>query len=111
MATRSRIAYRDADTGIFRSVYVHWDGSPDTRMPLLTEHWNTLPAVTELISNGDISSLTDTMEDTIFYHRDRNESLNMMVSESLAELVWDTGKMTEEYLYIFDNNEWQVKEV
>lgn len=111
MATRSRIAYRHADTGIYRSVYVHWDGSPDTRMPLLNEYWNTLPAVTELISNGDISALWGTMEDTIFYHRDRNESLNIMISESLNELVWDTGRASEEYLYIFENDKWEYKEV
>jgi len=110
MATRSRIAYRDADAGIFKSVYVHWDGSPDTRMPLLTEYWNTLPAVKELISNGNISSLCTTVEDTIFYHRDRNEDLNMMISESFEELRWDTGSMAEEYLYVFDNGEWLVYE-
>jgi len=111
MATRSRIGIRNND-GSYTSVYVHWDGSPDSRMPLLTECWNETEKVKELIEGGGISSLSYTMENTVFYHRDRGEVLDIMYSPSgLDELIYDTGRAGEEYLYIFSYNEWTVRTV
>ena len=92
------------------SIYVHWDGSPDTRMPILEGHYNTVEKIEELLSHGSVSSLANTIEDTIFYHRDRGEELNIRTSESLQEFFYDAYSMSEEYVYLFDNSSWIVKD-
>ena len=108
MATRSRIGIVNADRSV-TSVYVHWDGSPDTRMPILEGHYNTPQKIDELLANGDISALENTIADTQFYHRDRGEELRIMNSESVQEFFYDAFSMSEEYVYLFDNNSWIVR--
>ena len=110
MATRSRIAVRNTTDEGFKSVYVHWDGSPDTRMPILNTYWMDESKVRELIAGGSISSLQDTIADTIFYSRDRGEDLVVKESTNFTDLKWNYSSMSEEYLYVFDNGEWSVYE-
>lgn len=56
MATRSAIGYLRPN-GSIRAVYCHWDGSPSHHLPILKEHYNTLPKVRALIKPGSMSSL------------------------------------------------------
>lgn len=109
MATRSRIGMRNAND-TFTSVYVHWDGSPDTRMPILNEFYNTPEKIEELLSHGGISSLAGSIEETVFYHRDRGEELDIRTSETLQEFYYDAYAMSEEYVYLFDNGSWTVRD-
>jgi hypothetical protein len=109
MATRSRIAVRNTNDEGYTSIYVHWDGSPDTRLPLLNEYWTDESKLRELMDGGSVSLLDTTIVDTVFYARNRDEELNIKYSESLTELTYDTGSLGEEYLYIFENNTWTVR--
>jgi len=56
MATRSAIGYA-LPSGKVRAVYCHWDGSPSHQLPILKEHYNSLPKVRALIKPGSMSSL------------------------------------------------------
>jgi hypothetical protein len=107
MATRSRIAVK-LENGGYKSVYVHWDGSPDTRGPLLTECYPTLDAANALIAGGDMSSVGLTVDDSVYFARDRGESLNFDIQDSLTELMTRHGS-DEEYIYIYeDETGWTV---
>ena len=73
MATRSTIALEYAD-GTIKQIYAHWDGYLAGNGNILLNHYKTPEAVNELISYGDLSSLDETIESTVFYGRDRGET-------------------------------------
>jgi hypothetical protein len=56
MATRSAIGYA-LPSGKVRAVYCHWDGSPSHQLPILEEHYGSLPKVRALIKPGSMSQL------------------------------------------------------
>ena len=121
MATRSRVGYKVPGTKIVRSVYVHYDGYPSARLPILNENFNTLEKIQELVSFGDISVIAPKVHPTtdthsfdiqendvcVFYHRDRNEPLNVI--EETEDSFWNNTSSSEEYLYLFEDGEWWVK--
>jgi hypothetical protein len=117
MATRSRIAIERPD-GSVRSIYCHWDGSPDTNGKCLADHYQDRRKVEKLIKLGDLSSLHKSVEPTgphtfsnpqegvtVAYHRDRGEErrgprLNHDKAQYLSSDV-------EEYGYLFTSaDEW-----
>jgi hypothetical protein len=121
MATRSSIHSFDGTT--LTSVYCHWDGYPSHHAPILLEHINTPEKVSELLSNGNISSLGtnittdkphtfDNPQDdvTIFYGRDRGETeqeANITTIVNVGKNGLPTAKslpITEEYQYLYDLN-------
>ena len=55
MSTNARIALKLSDK-TFVSVYHHWDGYPEWLGVVLTEQYNKLESVIELLSGGDMSS-------------------------------------------------------
>jgi len=59
MATRSAIGYA-LPSGKVRAVYCHWDGYPSHQLPILEEHYNSLPKVRALIKPGSMSTLRTT---------------------------------------------------
>ncbi len=111
MATRSRIRMV-LESGESKSVYCHWDGQPSTRMPILTEHYNTDEKVRELLNLGMLSSLGPRVKPgkgevhsfdnpasdvTVAYHRDRGEVLRTGHSDP------------EEYDYLWNGKQWTCK--
>ena len=109
MATRSLIALENAD-GTCSSIYCHWDGYPEYVGAVLKESYTTLESVKELQELGDLSSLRETLEDCIAYHRDRGEELQKphvwKDRNELAEKAWDYADA--EYVYLFVDGEWLV---
>jgi len=100
MATRSTI-WIQREEGL-EGIYSHWDGYLDNNGALLYEHYNTEEKVNELIANGDIRSLENTIGNTDFYNTD---SANYKV-ESLDA----TARYAEKYNYIFSNGTWYFYE-
>ncbi len=121
MATRSRIGMVN-ENGSITSVYCHWDGYPSHNGLLLLEHYQDPEKIKKLLALGDLSSLapnlepegnvTHTFEDPtdgvcVFYGRDRKEkNTGYKVSANLKEFI----QMSDwcDYLYIFENGEWQL---
>ena len=118
MATRSTISAKI--NGRTVGVYVHWDGSPDTRIPLLLNHYNSQELAEKIIGLGAISSLhpvlapeettahtfdATTFYATIAYHRDRGEDFVQLKGENAVNGVSDA-----EWHYHCENGEWMYKE-
>ena len=56
MATRSAVGYLNPD-GEVTAAYVHWDGYPKARLPILNKHYMTMESVKALVAPGSMSSI------------------------------------------------------
>ncbi|AGN30289.2 hypothetical protein VPFG_00290 [Vibrio phage nt-1] len=99
MSTNSNISIVNAD-GTTRSIYCHWDGGlwDGGVAQTLIEFYRTESEVNELIDHGACSSLGGSVNDSLFYHRDRGEDLDIRINET----------PNEEYHYTFNNGQWYV---
>jgi hypothetical protein len=66
MATRSKIAIENQD-GTVTAIYCHWDGYVDGVGKTLFENYDR-EKLEQLIELGDISSLGETLDETVAYH-------------------------------------------
>ena len=110
MATRSAIAKLD-DKGV-QAIYCHNDGYLSNNGKILDQHYQNEVKVDNLIAQGDASSLKDTIEDTIFYHRDRGDcyegvkAVNLNNETKLLEHAFE--KCDVEVVYMFAYGSWYV---
>ena len=108
MATRSVIAKLD-NRGI-QAIYCHNDGYLSNNGKILNQHYQNEVKVDNLIAQGDCSSLKDTIEDTIFYMRDRGEenkeATNLNNDIKLLEFAFE--QCDAEVVYMFAFGHWYV---
>ena len=110
MATRSVIAKLD-DKGI-QAIYCHNDGYLSNNGKILDQHYANEVKVDNLIAQGDCSSLKDTIEDTIFYHRDKGDcyegvkAVNLKDETELLEHAFE--KCDAEVVYMYAYGSWYV---
>ena len=115
MATRSVIAKLD-DKGV-QAIYCHNDGYLSNNGKILdlyytdnTDEQDAKDKVNELLAGCDISSLKDTIEDTIFYMRDRGESnkeaTTLKDESALLEFAFES--CDAEVVYMFAYGSWYV---
>ena len=108
MATRSVIAKLD-DKGV-QAIYCHNDGYLSNNGKILDQHYQNEVKVDNLIAQGDCSSLKDTIEDTIFYMRDRGEenkeATNLNNETKLLEFAFE--ECDAELVYMFAYGSWYV---
>jgi hypothetical protein len=110
MATRSRIAIENQD-GTVTSVYCHWDGHISSNGVILNNNYNTTDKVNELIALGDLSSLYETIDRTISYHRNSGEDLNQTTFSNIENLFKKGFNSGEEYVYCFTKDgKWLVSD-
>jgi hypothetical protein len=101
MSTRSTIALEFAD-GTVGQVYCHFDGYLSNNGKILLENYTDPFKLQKLIDLGDMSSLGDTIEDSVFYGRDRGEEfINAKYFKNFADYV--ENHQYEEYEYILRN--------
>ena len=117
MATRSHIGIRNQD-GTVEYIYCHWDGYPEHNGVILTEHYDTLDKVKELIALGDLSFLGPEIgEKHDFdgelnatwcraYGRDRNDPNTEAKTISFNDLLENEG-LNVSYVYVFDGDYWE----
>lgn len=106
MATRSTIALEYPD-GTIKQIYANWDGYLAGNGNILLNHYKTPEAVNELISYGDLSSLDETIESTVFYGRDRGEDKVEACSFSDFNDYEHNGDF-QSYNYIMREGVWYV---
>ena len=108
MATRSIIAKLD-DNGV-QAIYCHNDGYLSNNGKILDQHYQNEVKVDNLIAQGDASSLKDTIEDTIFYMRDRSEknkeATNLNNETKLLEFAFESCDAEVVYMYAYGS--WYV---
>jgi hypothetical protein len=102
MATRSRIAIENED-GSVKSIYCHYDGYLSGVGKTLFNHYDK-EKLEKLIELGDISSLEDSTESTVAYHRDRGEDLNITTFSDMGELFENGLNSGVEYIYCLTRN-------
>ena len=117
MSTNSRIGIKVAENAIV-SVYHHWDGYPEWLGKVLTEQYNNIESVTELIDGGDMSSC---WSDNVYdyekqefvkrdprpeYYADRGEDCPPKMAESMTEYLDQCDNCGAEFAYVFDKGEW-----
>ena len=123
MGTSSRIGVMHGDT--IKSVYVHWDGSPDTNGRILQEHYNSSKA-NHLVALGNINSLGTMIGEkhdfdksypigspestwTKFYGRDRGEDEQEYEANStFVEFLDNCNQSGAEYYYVMKDGVWYV---
>jgi hypothetical protein len=106
MATRSTIAL-DLDKNHVKVIYCHFDGYPEHHLPILTEHYNTVEKINELLDLGDLSVLNITPDTCIAYGRDRYEKGTE--ARKLNKAIEYTQNF-EDYNYLFKNGVWTYTE-
>lgn len=109
MATRSNIGIigKPDEDGIrqVKYIYCHFDGYPDGVGSTLENHYTDVDKIEELIEGGDISSLRETLESTIFYRRDRGETgTDYELAHVRADFNLKKFKHND-YLYLYDTEE------
>jgi len=117
MATRSFIGIRNSDDSV-DYIYCHFDGYPSHNGAILTEYYNTLDKVKELLALGDLSILAPEIGEKqdfndrsthnnnwcLAYGRDRNEPNTRTKNEKFTQLIKDQGV---DYVYVFDGDYWE----
>jgi len=89
MSTNAVIGKLNADNTV-TAVTLHWDGYDSHAGDMLRKYFNTEELVDELLTLGEISSIGCNVDDSVFYCRDRGESLTIheMVNEADFEDFW-----------------------
>lgn len=107
MATRGTIAVQHTD-GTVSQVYAHWDNYLEGTGQTLLDHYNSLALAECLVNGGDISSVANTVDTTVYYGRDRGE--DNMEARAFGNLnSYYKGLQPEEYNYLFTNGQWLVE--
>ena len=85
-------------------IYCHWDGYPDGVGASLQSSYNSYEKALALILGGDVSVVDEKY--TCPYSIGDGEDPNWNVPT-----VLDKPKLNEEYLYVFNHDEWFVQEL
>ena len=110
MSTRSRIGLELSDGSIL-SVYHHWNGYPEWLGRILQTHYNAKSLAEELIDGGDMSLCwtderwDDSGVEGVYgpqYYSQRGDDCPPRLDANKYDYVADS----EEYAYLFVNNEW-----
>jgi hypothetical protein len=117
MSTRSHIGLRNTD-GTVDYIYCHFDGYPEHNGKILTENYQTIDKVKQLLDLGSLSILgpeigeqqdfnnrnTHNNKWCLAYGRDRGESNTSKRNLHFNDLLSDDGV---DYLYVFDGDYWE----
>ena len=109
MATRSHIGLLNEDKTV-SFVYCHFDGYPSGVGKTLKENYDRPEDVFNLLSFGDISILNNTIEDSVFYKRDRNETDVDQAQTTLEKFITKSPGIDFKYLYDVETEEWSCRD-
>ena len=98
MSTRSFIGIENLD-GSVTGVYCHYDGYLEGVGATLKAHYTTVRQVLDLVSLGSLSSLSEDVDVTQAFHRDRGEELDIATYTKPSDIRFDHGNY--EYVYLF----------
>lgn len=107
MSTHARIVVHRRD-GRYAYVHCQFDGYLTGVGQTLHDHHNDADRAETLVALGDLSSLGDAPETSVFYGCDRGETgVEARVRDSLDDaLEW---AMTVDYVYLWDDGWWVLR--
>ena len=125
MSTRSLLCVEEKSGEIVAGCYCHSDGYVSHQRPKLLKYWTELKEVLELVSNGGMRFLADSIKNTQYYNdkkkmkevfgdnHDRSSEVVPIRAPSREVLVKDeAGDLFDiEYFYVFniETCEWWVQ--
>ena len=107
MATRARIGVLHPD-GSVTSIYSHWDGYPNGVGKTLAESYSSQDLAKRLVAMGGVSVLEGTIEESTFYHRDRDEDLEIAESFNRMAFLQLAEGCGAEWAYLWAGNSWST---
>jgi butyrate kinase len=107
MATRARIGVLHPD-GSVTSIYSHWDGYPEGVGKTLAENYSSEDLAKRLVAMGGVSVLEGTIEESTFYHRDRDEDLEIAESFNRMAFLQLAEGCGAEWAYLWTGNSWST---
>jgi len=110
MATRCYIVDKLSETA-FEAIYCHWDGYPEGVGATLASHYKTDEKVEELIRNGDLSSLGDTIKESSVFYSDTEIGHPASVHKTFEEVLESAKNVGCEYVYVFAEGVWNTHEI
>ncbi len=108
MATRSligRVVNEGEGKTHIEAIYCHYDGYPAGVGTTLMEHYTSAEKVEALINAGSVESLEMNPSNG------KPNSTQPVYCESINDLISDADKMGAEWVYLYNNDEWQVLQV
>jgi len=107
MATRARIGVLHPD-GSVTSIYSHWDGYPSVVGNILAENYSSEDLASQLVRMGGVFALEGTIEESIFYHRHRDEDLQIAESFNQMAFVQLARGCGAEWAYLWEDGRWRT---
>jgi len=107
MATRARIGVLHPD-GSVTSIYSHWDGYPNGVGKTLAENYSSEELAKRLVAMGGVSVLEGTIEESTFYHRDRDEDLQIEESFNETAFLKQSERDGAEWAYLWKGGSWST---
>jgi hypothetical protein len=103
MATRSFIAKYNHDKHEYTAIYCHWDGYPTGVGLTLREYYDYPQSVDTLLTFGDISSLRDTLAETMgeAYRVRGDKNTDAVTFKTFTQMVEHYRGMWCEYGYVY----------
>ena len=109
MSSHATIAIQNED-GTVDAVQVYYHGYPTGVGAILCEYFTNEESIRDLLSYGDISTLSPYNHNCVFFHRDKKEPLHIYEHVDLEDInnqeynylfidgrwVWDEGELLEE---------------
>lgn len=102
MATTSTIALEKTD-GTVIQVYCHWDGYIGNNGVILHENYQNYDNILKLVNGGSMSCLDETVDGCTFYNDDDSSPSYFVDLNDFYE-----NFQSEEYNYLWTNNQWWV---
>lgn len=102
MSTRSTVTIYDPINN-YRSVYGHFDGYLNGVGKTLLQNYNTPDDVSALIGMGSFSVLKPTLEESVFYTRDRGEGYDLNKATVHRHII---DIPIQDYNYLYNGHYW-----
>lgn len=112
MSTRSWIGIKQKDQSL-NLVYCHYDGYIEHNGLILQNHYQSADKIKQLIKNGSIRILKETVESTDYFIDENDIIQYKSIDDLKQDLITDKDFIVIDYFYYFDEdvNTWFVGEI